>query len=109
MAHSIASTKKQLCYTCEQEVLDVNGGAELTVSNHPSFPGETGTLVDIIRNIYSENGGAYLDSIFPKKLFNAEGVICNVCLKKVATCYLQTKKVASAKALLTLLRSQDGS
>lgn len=108
MAHSIDSTEKQLCCTCEQEVADVNGGAELSVSNHPSFPGETGTLVDIIRIIYSENDGEDSDFIFPNKLFNPEGVICNVCLKKVATRYLQQKKVASAKALLTL-RSQDGS
>jgi hypothetical protein len=109
MTHSIASTKKLLCYACQQEVVDVNCGAKLSISNHPSFPGESGTLMDIIRNIYSQNGGEHLDFIFPNKLFNPEGVICNECLKKVATCYLQTKKVASAKALLTLLRSQDGS
>lgn len=107
MSGFIECSEKKLCCTCDEKVVHVDGGAKLSALNHPSFPGEKGTLVDIILRLYGENVDEELDFVAPHKLLDPEGIVCSVCLEKLVTCYSRQEKVTSANASLTLA-SKDG-
>jgi hypothetical protein len=101
--HSIECSEEQLCITCDEKVVQVNGGAKLSVSNHSSFPGETGKLLDIIRRVYAEDVNHELHYfLVHHEFFHHDDIICNACLEKVATVYSRQEKAKSATALLTV-------